>query len=55
MFKTNIIANNCLWLKTQPHFTLPFTEKMFILISILASNKVTTFHNEAHTFLYKKS
>ena len=23
MFKTNIIANKCLWLKTRPHFTLP--------------------------------
>ena len=27
MFKTNIIANKCLWLKILPHLTLPFTEK----------------------------
>ena len=27
MFKTNIIANECLWQKTRPHFTLQFTEK----------------------------
>ena len=27
MFKTNIIANKCFWLKTRPQFTLQFTEK----------------------------
>ena len=27
MFKTTIIANKCLWLKTRPLFTLRLTEE----------------------------
>ena len=39
MFKTNIIDNKCLWLKTCPHFTPPFTEKrvVFCISTILVS------------------
>ena len=32
MFKTNIIADKYLWLKTRPHFTLSFTEKNLIFL-----------------------
>ena len=33
-----MIANKCLWLKTRPHFTLPFTEKK---VSICLLSKLT--------------